>query len=71
MVIADNCVEFVNLYFNNYNDYSGSSFNFGAIFFTFQIYCDFSGYSDIAFRNLRLFGIELLRNFSFHIFLGI
>ncbi|TAF09693.1 MAG: MBOAT family O-acyltransferase [Flavobacterium sp.] len=68
MVIADNCAEFANLYFNNYNDYSGSSLILGAIFFTFQIYCDFSGYSDIALGTSRLFGIELLRNFSFPYF---
>lgn len=40
----------------------------GAIFFTFQIYGDFSGYSDIALGTARLFGIELLRNFAFPYF---
>ena len=40
----------------------------GAFFFTIQIYCDFSGYSDIALGTARLFGIELLKNFAFPYF---
>ena len=68
IVIADNCAEFANLFFNNHTDYSGSALLLGALFFTFQIYGDFSGYSDIALGTARLFGIELLQNFSFPYF---
>lgn len=68
VVIADNCAEHANAIFNNYSDQSGSSLLLGALFFTFQIYGDFSGYSDIALGTARLFGIELLKNFSFPYF---
>ena len=68
IVIADNCAEFANQVFNNSTDLSGSTLFLGAIFFTFQIYCDFSGYSDIALGTARLLGIELLRNFAFPYF---
>lgn len=68
IVIADNCAEYANVIFNNSDDYSGSMLVLGAIFFTFQIYCDFSGYSDIALGTARLFGFELLRNFNFPYF---
>lgn len=68
VVIADNCAEFANLIFNNSDFYPGSTLVLGAIFFTFQIYCDFSGYSDIALGTARLFGIELLRNFAYPYF---
>jgi alginate O-acetyltransferase complex protein AlgI len=68
IVIADNCAEFANQIFNNSSDYSGSSLILGAMFFAFQIYGDFSGYSDIALGTSRLFGIELLRNFAFPYF---
>jgi len=64
VVIADNCAHYANIFFDSSNDYSGSSLVFGAIFFTFQIYGDFSGYSDIAIGTARLFGIDLLRNFA-------
>lgn len=68
IVIADNCAGFANQIFNNSADLSGSTLVLGAIFFTFQIYGDFSGYSDIALGTARLFGIELLRNFAFPYF---
>jgi alginate O-acetyltransferase complex protein AlgI len=68
VVIADQCAEYANMIFNNSAEYSGSSHLLGALFFTFQIYCDFSGYSDIALGTARLFGIELLRNFAFPYF---
>jgi alginate O-acetyltransferase complex protein AlgI len=68
IVIADNCAEYANAIFNNSANYSGSTLVLGALFFTFQIYCDFSGYSDIALGTARLFGIDLLRNFSFPYF---
>jgi len=68
IVIADNCAEFANQIFNNSANMNGSTLVLGAIFFTFQIYGDFSGYSDIALGTARLFGIELLRNFAFPYF---
>ncbi len=68
VVIADNCAEFANEIFNNSNGASGSTLALGAIFFTFQIYGDFSGYSDIAIGTGRLFGINLMRNFAFPYF---
>ena len=68
IVIADQCAEYANMVFNHSSDYSGSTLVVGAIFFAFQIYGDFSGYSDIALGTARLFGIELLKNFSFPYF---
>ena len=68
MVIADSCAEYANTIFNNSADYSGSTLVLGALFFTIQIYCDFSGYSDIAIGTAHLFGIDLLRNFAFPYF---
>jgi alginate O-acetyltransferase complex protein AlgI len=68
VVIADSCAEHANMIFSNSADYSGSTLFLGAIFFAFQIYGDFSGYSDIALGTARLFGIELLRNFSYPYF---
>ncbi|RYY51202.1 MAG: MBOAT family protein [Chitinophagaceae bacterium] len=68
IVIADSCAEYANIIFNNSESYSGAMLVLGALFFTFQIYCDFSGYSDIALGTARLFGIELLRNFAFPYF---
>jgi len=64
VVIADNCAEYANLIFTNYQDYNGSTLLLGAIFFTFQIYGDFSGYSDIAIGTSRLFGFNLMQNFA-------
>ena len=68
VVIADNCAKFANIIFDNYTDYSGSTLVLGAVFFAFQIYGDFSGYSDIALGTARLFGVDLLRNFAFPYF---
>jgi alginate O-acetyltransferase complex protein AlgI len=68
IVIADNFAQFSNEIFNNSFNYSGTALALGAIFFTIQIYGDFSGYSDIAIGTARLFGIELLRNFAFPYF---
>ncbi len=68
VVIADNAAEFANMFFNNSSDYSGSTLLLGAIFFTFQIYGDFSGYSDIAIGTSRLFGFDLMKNFHFPYF---
>ncbi|UPQ79287.1 MBOAT family protein [Flavobacterium azooxidireducens] len=68
IVIADNCAEYANLIFNNSSNYSGSTLALGALFFTFQIYGDFSGYSDIAIGTSRLFGFDLMKNFNFPYF---
>lgn len=68
IIIADNCAVYVNLIFDNPNDYSGSTLVVGAILFSFQIYGDFSGYSDIALGTARMLGIELLQNFTFPYF---
>jgi alginate O-acetyltransferase complex protein AlgI len=68
IVIADNCATFTNEIFGNYTDYSGSTLLLGAIFFAFQIYGDFSGYSDIAIGTSRLFGFNIMRNFAFPYF---
>lgn len=68
VVIADNCAEYANQIFNNSAEMNGSSLVLGALFFTFQIYGDFSGYSDIAIGTSRLFGFDLMRNFNFPYF---
>ncbi|MBT3519656.1 MAG: MBOAT family protein, partial [Gammaproteobacteria bacterium] len=68
IVIADNCAQYANEIFNNSADYGGSTLVLGALFFTFQIYGDFSGYSDIAIGTSRLFGFNLMQNFAFPYF---
>jgi len=68
MVIADTCAVLVNLIFDGANHYSGSTLVVGIVLFAFQIYGDFSGYSDIAIGTARLFGFELLRNFAYPYF---
>lgn len=68
VVIADNSAQIANEIFNNSADHSGSTLVLGAIFFTFQIYGDFSGYSDIAIGTSRLFGFSLKQNFAFPYF---
>ncbi len=68
LVIANNCAEYANLIFSNPDAYNGSALFMGAFFFTFQIYGDFSGYSDIAIGTARLFGFKLMQNFAFPYF---
>jgi len=68
VVIADGCAHYANIIFNNSEDYSGSTLVLGALFFTFQIYGDFSGYSDIAIGVSKLFGFKLSKNFDFPYF---
>lgn len=68
MIIADNCAFAVNKYFAEYTSLDGFSLFIGAFLFTFQIYGDFSGYSDMAIGTARLFGIDLMRNFNFPYF---
>jgi len=64
IVIADNSAEFADYIFSNSDDLHGSTLVLGALFFTFQIYGDFSGYSDIAIGTARLFGFNLMQNFA-------
>ena len=64
IVIADNCAVYVDKVFSTYQTQSGSTLFIAAVFFTFQIYADFSGYSDIAIGTAKLFGIRLVRNFK-------
>jgi alginate O-acetyltransferase complex protein AlgI len=64
VVIADNCAVYVNQIFDVPQDYNGITLVFGAIMFAFQIYGDFSGYSDIAIGTAKLFGFNLMQNFA-------
>lgn len=68
MVVADNCAVAVNMIFGQYQSFDGLTLFIGALLFTFQIYGDFSGYSDIAIGTARLFGINLMRNFNYPYF---
>jgi len=68
VLVADNCAFYVNRYWDLYDSFSGISLFALAVLFTIQIYCDFSGYSDIAIGCARLFGINLKRNFEFPYF---
>ncbi|MDN5203075.1 MBOAT family protein [Fulvivirgaceae bacterium BMA10] len=63
IVIADRLAEYVNLVYNHPQDHQGITVILATIFFAFQIYCDFSGYSDIAIGVARLFGFDLMTNF--------
>lgn len=66
LIVADNCAEFANYVFDSYHEASigGITMFLGAVAFSFQIYGDFSGYSDIAIGTAKLFGINLKRNFN-------
>jgi D-alanyl-lipoteichoic acid acyltransferase DltB (MBOAT superfamily) len=64
VVIADNLSVFSDMIFSKYADYSGASLYIGAFFFTIQIYCDFSGYSDIARGAAKTMGYSLMENFN-------
>ena len=64
IVVADNCATYVDTVFADISNQSGSTLLLAAILFTFQIYGDFSGYSDIAIGTAKLFGIKLMRNFN-------
>jgi len=68
IVIADNCAQYVNDIFNNYEVYSTPTLILGAVYFAFQIYGDFSGYSDIAIGTSKLFGFNLMTNFKYPYF---
>ena len=64
IVVADNCATYVDSVFADLGSHSGSTLLLAAVLFTFQIYGDFSGYSDIAIGTAKLFGIKLMRNFN-------
>ena len=68
MVIADNCAIYVNSVFSTYEDHNGATLFLAAVLFAFQIYGDFSGYSDIAIGTAKLFGFSLMKNFAFPYF---
>lgn len=68
VVIADTCATYANAIFDNYSTMNSFSLILGAVYFAFQIYGDFSGYSDIALGVSKLFGLELLRNFNYPYF---
>lgn len=68
VVIADSCATYANHIFNNYENYNSVTLILGAIYFAFQIYGDFSGYSDIAVGTAKLFGFDLMRNFKYPYF---
>lgn len=64
VAVADNLAEYVNIVYANQDGYGGINNIIATIFFAFQIYCDFSGYSTIAIGIARLFGFELNQNFN-------
>ena len=64
MVIADNCAMFVDRVFSTYQAQSGSTLLLAAVLYAFQIYGDFSGYSDIAIGTGKLFGFQSMKNFN-------
>lgn len=68
VVVADNCAFFVNTIFENPEAYSSGELFVGMVFFAFQIYGDFSGYSDMAIGISKLFGFDLMVNFKFPYF---
>lgn len=68
VVLADTCATYANAIFDNYNSMNSFSLILGAVYFAFQIYGDFSGYSDIALGVSKLFGLDLLRNFNYPYF---
>jgi alginate O-acetyltransferase complex protein AlgI len=68
VAIADRCAIEVDKVFNNYQNLSSAELITGTVLYAFQIYCDFSGYSDIAIGSSRIMGIELTKNFNFPFF---
>lgn len=68
MLIADNCAPVADFAFDNYSTLSSLDLLTGLLAFTVQVYCDFSGYSDMAIGTARLFGIRLSQNFNFPFF---
>jgi len=68
IVIADGCALYVNDIFTNYQSYSSPILVLGAVLFSFQIYGDFAGYSNVAIGVSRLFGFDLMQNFKYPYF---
>lgn len=68
VVIADSLAPSVDIIFSDYQNFGGGVLFLGLIYFAFQIYCDFSGYSDIAIGTSKLFGFEIMSNFNFPYF---
>jgi alginate O-acetyltransferase complex protein AlgI len=68
VVIADTCATYANAIFDHYPSMNSLSLILGAVYFAFQIYGDFSGYSDMALGMSKLFGIDLLKNFNYPYF---
>ncbi|HEX8577354.1 MAG TPA: MBOAT family O-acyltransferase [Flavobacterium sp.] len=68
IVIADTCAIYANEIFEKYESVNSLTLLMGGIYFAFQIYGDFSGYSDIALGTSKLLGIDLLRNFNYPYF---
>ncbi len=68
IVIADHCAAHVDMIFRDYQSYSGITLVMGAVLFAIQVYCDFSGYSDIAIGTSRMLGFDVLRNFAYPFF---
>ena len=68
IVIADRCASYADYIFANYSTLSGSVLLLGTIYFAFQIYGDFSGYSDIAIGTAKLFSFDIMRNFAYPYF---
>ena len=68
VVIADNCAAWADAVFNNSDSYAGATLVVGVTFFSFQVYGDFSGYSNIAIGTAKLFGFDLMRNFAYPYF---
>lgn len=63
VVVADRLAYFVDVVYNNPDSYHGLSIVIATVFFAFQIYCDFSGYSDMAIGVARIMGVDLMKNF--------
>jgi D-alanyl-lipoteichoic acid acyltransferase DltB (MBOAT superfamily) len=68
VAIADNIAVYADVIFDNYSGYTGSTLLMGAVFYSIQIYADFSGYSHIAIGIASLFGFELMQNFAYPYF---
>ncbi|WP_306419742.1 MBOAT family O-acyltransferase [Salinimicrobium profundisediminis] len=68
IVIADNCAIYADSIFRNYENLNSATLLLGAFYFSFQIYADFSGYTDIAIGVAKLFGYDLMRNFNYPYF---
>ncbi len=68
LVVADNCAVYVDQIFSSYADQTGSTLLLAIVFYSFQIYADFSGYSDMAIGVGKLLGFSITRNFNYPFF---